>query len=724
MANRRGGERRPAFGDVVFAASFVGAVALGAAGCRNKAALPAGEVGAAAVDPLHALHEVEEARRAATDFAHLPPSSAILGPDPIAVRHVPIPDEYLRAGSGHFVGLLRGESAVVLLDESLREIARVPAPASPTGLAVGADGEVLVSGELSPEVVRYRVKGRRIRRAGSLRLDGVLALRDVALGPEGVMYAVEEHDGRLITVPLPRLEERTRRPARPEAAPADREGAEPRGRAFAVMGNGAFRVERAGEYVVVDCLLDHELVVRPVDAKGFPMARGEVRIRHDGPIWGFDAMETPEGLIVVSGGVEDHPIDRTQGSFGFIDSFVFLDRIAKGATAATHLSEVNVSELGVITPKSLDLRESAGGVVSAFVAGYGGTQLAELTWSSGDAKAVARTFEVPPGIARTTPAEGNALAFADPLVDAFGVLRDGAASLVPVAAPAAARTSDSKLGEALFFTTLMAPWNSSEGRLSRFTCETCHFEGYGDGRTHATGRGDIHATTKPLLGLFNNRPHFSRALDPDLTTVADNEFRVAGANSGHDPWFSVDVGAVPWLGGLGFGGRGAMIGPEELRRALMAFLMDFTHRPNPAVVGRTAWSAVEREGAEVFRDRCEGCHAARLVSDVEGSRVPFEGWEGMVMAKEGALVWGRAGYEKTGVVPYVNELGARVPSLRRLYKKRPYFTNGAAKDLRAVLDRARFGAGVFFHDEAPEGAEVAGLDERSKEGLLAFLDLL
>ena len=65
----------------------------------------------------------------------------------------------------------------------------------------------------------------------------------------------------------------------------------------------------------------------------------------------------------------------------------------------------------------------------------------------------------------------------------------------------------------------MAPSSSSEGAKSRFSCETCHFEGYVDGRTHHTGRGDVRATTKPLVGLFNNRPHFSRALDPDLTTV-------------------------------------------------------------------------------------------------------------------------------------------------------------------------------------------------------------
>ena len=64
-------------------------------------------------------------------------------------------------------------------------------------------------------------------------------------------------------------------------------------------------------------------------------------------------------------------------------------------------------------------------------------------------------------------------------------------------------------------------------------------------------------------------------------------------------------------------------------------------------------------------------------------------------------MWGKAEYKKTGVEPYVHENGARVPSLRRLYKKRPYFTNGSAKTLEEVLARARFAPGGFWH-EAPE----------------------
>jgi cytochrome c peroxidase len=103
--------------------------------------------------------------------------------------------------------------------------------------------------------------------------------------------------------------------------------------------------------------------------------------------------------------------------------------------------------------------------------------------------------------------------------------------------------------------------------------------------------------------------------------------------------------------------------------------------------------------------------------------VPFDKWESLVLAREGAIVWGRASYEKTGILPYVHEKGARVPSLRRLYKKHPYFTNGSAQTLEDVLAQARFSSEGFLHAPPnPDGG--ATLDERSRAALLAFLDLL
>jgi hypothetical protein len=92
------------------------------------------------------------------------------------------------------------------------------------------------------------------------------------------------------------------------------------------------------------------------------------------------------------------------------------------------------------------------------------------------------------------------------------------------------------------------------------------------------------------------------------------------------------------------------------------------------------------------------------------------------MSREGPIVWAHAEYEKTGVMPYVNENGARVVSLRRLYKKYPYFTNGSAKSLGGVLERIRLADGLLFHDNAPEGA--VSLPDRERAELVAFLDLL
>jgi hypothetical protein len=84
-------------------------------------------------------------------------------------------------------------------------------------------------------------------------------------------------------------------------------------------------------------------------------------------------------------------------------------------------------------------------------------------------------------------------------------------------------------------------------------------------------------------------------------------------------------------------------------------------------------------------------------------------------------VWSNATREQTGVVPYVHADGARVPSLRRLYRKRPYFTNGSAPDLDTVLRRARFTRDGFVHDGSSGGEP---LDADARTALLAFLDLL
>jgi hypothetical protein len=160
----------------------------------------------------------------------------------------------------------------------------------------------------------------------------------------------------------------------------------------------------------------------------------------------------------------------------------------------------------------------------------------------------------------------------------------------------------------------------------------------------------VRASTKPIAGLFNNRPHFSRALDPDLSALSMNEFRVANAKSDHDPFFALPSGTAPWLADLG--GDDRALSPEELRRAFIHFFADFSHRPNARALSHATFTAPERRGAELFRDRCEGCHEAKLAADaLADARVPFARWEPLVLSADGPLVFGDARYEKTGIEP-------------------------------------------------------------------------
>jgi hypothetical protein len=654
---------------------------------------------------LAALLAYEQQRRSTTDFAAVPPSDVALGPDPYRIAAL---------GDDRFVGVLRGESAVVVLGRDGSEQARAAAPRSPGALAVSADGDVLVASEAERGLVQYRATAAGLARVATIAVDA-LGIRDVALAPDGrTAYVVEERDGRLLAVALAR----GHGPARALRATGVRE----LGRC-----HGPIQVAAIDGGVAVDCLLDHAIEIRRGDAP-------PVRIHHDGPIWRFALRREPGGgLLVAAGGIEDHPLEREDGGFGYIDSFAYLYRLAPGAAEARRLAAINTSELGVVTPKWIAFRPPAAGEApgdaSVIAAGYATPDAVTLTWRGGDFAAPPRVdrTQLVPGTADGVIASDGALVAANPLFDAWVIARGGAPVVAP-ASPRPPRPLPSRIGELLFFTTLMSPWNSAEGKLSRFTCETCHHEGYVDGRTHFTGRGTVFATTRPLYGLFNNRPHFSRALDRTTTQMIHAEFRVANRHNGRDPWFALTRADAPWLAYVP-GGPGATgeLAPEALRQALMAFLADFTHRPNPAAIDHARFTALEQAGARAFRDRCADCHAARLVADDPATLVPFERWESLVLSPVGPIVWSNAEYARTGVVPYVHDSGARTPPLRRLYKKWPYFTNGHARSLSDLLDRfatadhATAGA-TTYHDGAPPDAER--LPAADKAALLAFLDLL
>jgi len=676
-----------------------GAAAAAAVACHDREpVMRAAPRGVAPADEhereLAALRTFERQRRATTDFATLPPSDQVMGPDPYRIAA-------LRGGG--LVGVLRGESAVVQLDGDGAEQARVAAPRSPGGLVVSSQDDVLVVGEAAREIAQYRVEHGRLARTATLPVDA-LGMRGVALAPDArTAYVIEDRTGRLLAVSLERDRAHALRAA----------GVRELGRC-----HGPIQVEAIAGAVAVDCLLDHALEIHRGDGS-------VVRIHHDGPIWSFALhREGDGGLLIAAGGVEDHPLEREDGGFGYIDSYVYVYRLAAGATAPERLAAINSSALGVVTPKWLALRVAGDGGVAVTTAGYATPSLLTLTWRGGDFTAPPETSQTAllPGTNAAERLADGAVIAADPLLDAWVVHRGGAPRVVAVATAQPARAPLSRVGELLFFTTMMAPWNSSEGKLSRFTCETCHHEGYVDGRVHFTGRDTVHATTRPLLGLFNNRPHFSRALDKTTSQMVHAEFRVANRHNGRDPWFTLGPADVPWLAQVP--GIPAELSAAQLREAFMTFLSDFSHRANPAATSHAQFTDAERAGARVFRDRCAGCHEPRLISDEPTSQVAFERWESLILSPPGPIVWTNAGYARTGVLPLVHPEGARVPTLRRLYKKWPYFTNGSAHSLADLLDQFAASPTATYHAAAPADPGLAKLTADDKSALLAFLDLL
>jgi len=644
---------------------------------------------------LVSLRAFETRRRHQTDVAALAPSNRVMGPDPYRLRSLP--------GTRYTVAVLRGEDRLVLLDDTLAARASVSTPASPTGLAV-LGTTLYTSGSLGATLERRRVSPEgRFGPPARLTPSKVTAIADLAAGPEGVLYLVETATDRLIVLSL-----------------QDGDSLRVRARRDLQTVGGPFRVARVGGYLVVDGLLGHALEIFPVDEGGVPIPERRARIVHDGPLWCFDARPAGDGLRIVAGGVEDHPLDRSGGFFGYIDSFLYLYEARpgpSGAIAVRRQGALNLSEYGVVTPKAIRWTDEE----SILATGYGAPSLARIRWPAGsETPATVAVIPAFPGITDLTPAPGGGWIGANPLLDAWVRVRPNDVALVPLPVHSPPRDPEARLGEMLFFTTLLAPANRSAGARSRFTCETCHFEGGVDGRTHYTGRDSVFAVTKPLFGLFNNKPYFSRALDPDLTGMVTNEFRVAGAGSDRDPWQALTPAEAPWLEEAI--GRRPPIGPEALRRAFMTFLMGFTHAPNPAALAEGRFKPLERRGAEAFRDRCESCHRARLLADAPLSRVPFERWEGLVLSEVGPLVWASSRYARTGVRPTMHERGTRIPSLRRVLRKRPYFTNGSAPDLDTVLRRVRTTRDGFYHDNAP--TEAVALPPETRAALAAFLRLL
>ena len=633
---------------------------------------------------LDALLATEARLVAAAESLGQAAGNSAFGADPYRILHLP--------GTDRYAVLLRNASEIVLCDSDLRIIDRSPAPGHPVAFDLIGDNVIVVGGELSGTLGRYRIHTSGMTPLPGLKLPGVIAIRDLAYDRQSQsLFLIDDFSRLLYQLRLP--------PSRAGQAATQVEL-----RPYPI-GPGSLRVLSVAHHLIINELLAHTLLIVPL-CDGAPDFGQASRIVNNGPFWSVKAWETDGKLLVAAGGVENRPLDRGRGEFGYMDSWLFVFTLVKDPGGifrwqaadrqdSRRYRTVNLSEHGVLTPKALVVDRADAADAALWVTGYGSDKAVACSVGAEGIK-VRRTIGVMPGISdavMVSNGQSASLVYTSLLLD-----RVARQELVPARPQAAAilefpqSTRQSHLGELLFFTDLMTPDNSSRGELSRFTCEACHFEGNTDGRVHFTGRRNIHAATKPVRGLADNVPLFSRGGDETLSTMVMAEFLVANQN--RQGVFSIPKARLAWTAGMPDWPE--TLSPLALRQGLVAFFVDFNHAANPWRTGHPKLTDGARRGLAVFRDRCADCHQP-IRSTRTRQGVAFPEWERWLTAGNRDLVWGAPFYARTGVTPYVDAAGARVPSLRRVWYKYPLFTNGSCKTIRDVLGAFRYQDTTAWH---------------------------
>jgi hypothetical protein len=270
----------------------------------------------------------------------------------------------------------------------------------------------------------------------------------------------------------------------------------------------------------------------------------------------------------------------------------------------------------------------------------------------------------------------------------------------------------------LVFTTAIAPWQRSDGELSRFSCEACHLEGGTDGRVHATGRGEVRANTKPLFGIANNAPHFTRALDRDTTAMVFAEFRVASARSGASEWFDLDDAPDDYLAGLPWAADVAT-SAWGLRRAMLDFFFDFAHPPSEAAGGRLAFRSRSSVAAPSSSPSAASAvtRRARSPTILAPRSIHPPGSSTCSLARDPSSGLARATSAPRSCRTCMPRARARPRSAVSRADRRSSAT-ARRRASRSCSSGSGYTDDAFFHDGAPEGATA--LDDEQIDALHRF----
>lgn len=296
-------------------------------------------------------------------------------------------------------------------------------------------------------------------------------------------------------------------------------------------------------------------------------------------------------------------------------------------------------------------------------------------------------------------------------IDVDATLREPvAAGRVRVTSVALGPTPEARhpaaIGELLF--SQRALW--SDDVRNDFTCESCHWEGLSDHRVHPGFLEQRRETTRPAVGMRGVAPVFSPMQSATLTEAVEGFVSTLDVRywtrPERAPVLAPVVVSVPAAGGP----LPITLSPASVREALVAWLMTAAPEPGPLRLPDGGLSAEARRGLHLFERDCAGCHepvrnlrTRQLVSDVTEA------------LRSGPLVFGAPLFQRSGIEPTMTPAGTRISPLVALYRGGPYFTDGSAPSLRAVVDRSD-----------PTARRVHGASRRyygpaERDALVAFL---
>jgi len=250
------------------------------------------------------------------------------------------------------------------------------------------------------------------------------------------------------------------------------------------------------------------------------------------------------------------------------------------------------------------------------------------------------------------------------------------------------------------------PNNVADGPLSVYACSACHDEGGIDGRRHPAKRNRFRSMTKTCRGLRDTAPYLSLGEIDTLEDFADN---LLSTHAQGDTVY--DVHLQERVHGASVD---RLLRPVEVRRAMAAYLARIPLERSPFGDGR-ALSADARAGLRVFLDECARCHHA---TEHPGDSQRPDDLERAIL--DGRLVFTSLGRYDVGT-PLLGEGGNNPPSLRGVWDAAPYFSDGSAPTLEAVVKRTDPSA-ERVHDA--KNATRPRFDARTLQQLVAFLRAL